>query len=185
MQVLDIYGQHQPHALKKELTEVFAGAAAVCMQRFDTSPRVWSLQSDQDQSVEYEIPWREPSDADRRTYNNDDEATELGACAVALAAADIHLQLVAYARAEPRTGVDFYLCLPGNREVTGIVSYDLDHRDVVGLEVSGISEDSDAKMNARIRRKIAQIRSDKSPDRAIAGVVGFQSARIIFRTAKP
>ena len=79
MQVLDIYSQHGPHALKKEFTDVLAAAAAVCMQRHHTSPKVWTVQMDREQVVEYEVPWMEPSDEDHRTYNNDDDATELGA----------------------------------------------------------------------------------------------------------
>jgi hypothetical protein len=91
----------------------------------------------------------------------------------------------AFARAEPRTGVDFYLLVASGTDVSALASYDLDHQSAVGLEVSGIDQDSEARMNERIRLKVRQIRQGKSPDRAIAGIVGFRGARVMFRTAKP
>jgi hypothetical protein len=185
VQSLDIYGGGRRHGLKQEFIEVCAAAAAVCMERHHSSPKTWSVQADDADAIQYQVRWSTPSDVDLRTYRNDDEATELGACALALAAAELHLGLVAYARAEPRTGIDFYLCLPREAIRDGNVRYDLDHQDAVGLEVSGIGEDTEARMNERLRRKIVQIRRGRSPDRAIAGVVGFRTAQVVFRTAKP
>lgn len=185
MQLLDIYGTHRPHALKKEVTDCFAAAAAVCMERHYSSPQIWSVRADDDDVTQYRVHWAAPSDEDRRTYNDDDEATEYGACSLALAAVDVHLKLTAYSRATKKTGVDFYLCIPRDSDAVGGLSYDLDHQYSIGLEISGISEDTDARMSERVRRKVVQIRRGRSPDRAIAGVVGFRGTRVVFRTAKP
>lgn len=181
---LDIYNLRQTHGLKRELTDVFAATAAICMERHHASPTVWSVQFDGGASAEYEVPWRTPMNEDRRSYNNDEEATEPGACGIALAAVEAHLGLVVYARAEPRTGVDFYLLAPRPDRFEGMV-YDVDHPGLVGLEVSGINHDTDVIMGIRLRAKIQQVRRGRSPYRAIAGVVGFLRARVMLRTAKP
>ena len=183
--VLDIYAMHRPHALKRELTDVFAAAAAVCIHRFHVPPKVWAVKADDGDTIHYEVPWTPPSDEGLRTYDDDDETTEFGACGMALAAVDIHMGLAAYSRAKKKTGVDFYLCTARASDTASSLSYDLDHRETVGLEVSGVSDDTDANFNERVRRKLAQVRSGRSPDRAIAGVVGFRGARVVFRTAKP
>jgi hypothetical protein len=185
MQVLDIYGGHSPHTLKTELTDLYAATAAVCMERHHTSPTIWSVQMDRQQAARYQVPWADPTEEDRRSYNDCDEATEFGACGLVLAAADLQLGLVAYARAKRKSGVDFYLCLSTEVDAHTIASYDLDHFETVGLEVSGIDRDDDSKMNERVRRKVTQIRNGNSPDRAVAGVAGFLGARVVFRTAKP
>ena len=98
--------------------------------------------------------------------------------------ADVHLGLVAFARAEPRTGIDFYLMAPRG-DAPNAMRYDVDHSGLIGLEVSGINRDDAATMNLRLRDKVEQVRRGNSPDRAFAGVVGFQTARVMFRTAKP
>jgi hypothetical protein len=182
---LDLYNLHQTHGLKRELTDVFAASAAICMERHHDSPTTWSVQFDDDASKEYEVAWRAPTDEDRRSYNNDEEATELGARGIALAAVEAHLGLVAYARARPRSGVDFYLCLTVDRDRVSQLNFDIDHQDAVGLEVSGISRDDNRTMLGRVREKVHQIRRGASPDHALACVVGFLTARVIVRTAKP
>ena len=63
--------------------------------------------------------------------------------------------------------------------------FDIDHTELIGLEVSGIDRDNPATMNQRLRDKLEQVRQGNSPDRAIAGVVGFRTARVVLRTAKP
>lgn len=183
-QVLNINELHASHALNRELLAVFATTAAICLQRHHTSPKAWSVQLDSDDVATYQITWNEPSTADRLTYNNDDETTEFGACGIALAAADVHLGLVAFARAEPRTGIDFYLVAPRG-DIPGAMRYDVDHTEFIGLEVSGINRDDSATMNQRLRDKVEQVRRGNSPDRAFAGVVGFQTARVVLRTVKP
>jgi hypothetical protein len=181
---LDIYQLHASHALNRELLDVFATTAAICLQRHHTSPQTWSVQLDSDDVAAYQVSWNEPSAADHRSYNNDDETTEFGACGIALAAADVHLGLVAYARAEPRTGIDFYLVTPRGT-VPETLLYDFDHTELIGLEVSGIDRDTPGTRNQRLRDKVEQARRGDSPDRALAGVVGFQTARVVFRTVKP
>jgi hypothetical protein len=179
--VLDIYNRR---GLAKTLVDAYAAMAGVCLQRHHRSPRAWSVQIDADPAQEYEVSWRQPTDQERLSYADDEEATEFGACSLALAAAEAHLGLVAYARAKPRSGVDFYL-LADDADITEGLSYDFDHERSIGLEVSGIDRDSDAAVSGRLREKVEQVRRGWSPDRALAVVVGFRGARIVFRTAKP
>lgn len=175
---------HETHDLKREITDVFASAAAICMERHHRSPTMWSVRLDDDATSEYEVSWSTPTAVDRRSFANHEEATELGACGVALAAVEAHLGLVTFARAEPRTGIDFYLVAP-HEDVPDAISYDIDDPRLIGLEVSGINRDTDATMRSRLRAKVAQIRRGRSPHHAIAGVAGFLRARMESRTAKP
>src|SRR5262245_33976282 len=96
---LDINGLHAAHAVNRELLDVFATTAAIFLQRHHSSPKSWSVQLDGEDVATYQACWNEPSAADHRSYNNDDETTEFGACGITLAAVDAHLGLVAYARA--------------------------------------------------------------------------------------
>jgi hypothetical protein len=178
---LDIYNLP---GLSKTLVDAYAMMAGICMQRHHASPAAWTVQIDDEPAQEYEVAWRMPTDQERLSYADDNEATEFGACSLALAAAETHLGLVAYARAKPRSGVDFYL-LAADSSATAIVSYDYDHSQSIGLEVSGIDRDSDASVNNRLRDKVEQVRRGWSPDHAVAAVVGFRGARVVFRTAKP
>lgn len=91
---------------------------------------------------------------------------------MALAAVEVSDGLVAYARAETRTGADYYL---------GEAGADLDdlensHR----LEVSGISLADEAKIQARLRRKVAQAKAGSSNLPAIAAVVGFSTKTVLM-----
>ena len=51
--ILDIYRLHNRHALNKELTDVFAAAATVAMQRHHSSPKTWSVTFDEQAEREY------------------------------------------------------------------------------------------------------------------------------------
>jgi hypothetical protein len=170
--------------LAKTLVDAHAAMAGICMQRHHRSPKSWSVQIDAEPAEQYDVAWRQPTEQERRSYADDDEATEFGACSLALAAAEAHLGLVAYARAKPRSGVDFYL-MATDADVAATVSYDYDTGSSVGLEVSGIDRDDDAVVSRRLREKVEQIRRGWSPERALAAVVGFRGARVVFRTAKP
>jgi hypothetical protein len=112
-----------------------------------------------------------------------DEATRDGAYGIALAAVDLYLGFVALRRAEGKTGSDFYL-VPAGSDVRSDPHLDLEREDLIRLEVSGINEDDEKNMRERVRRKVQQALTGHSPIPAMAGVVGFLSARVVFRDAK-
>jgi hypothetical protein len=152
------------------------------MSRHHVSPKAWSVQRDDSNAVNYLVPWEEPTAEHIRSCGNHDEATRDGAYGLALAAADVHLDLVAFGRAEGRTGSDFYL-VPAGTTNDDTPHFNLQSDNRIRLEVSGIDRDNDAIMNARISQKVQQARDGMSDFPAIAGVVGFLSARVLFRTA--
>jgi hypothetical protein len=184
MQVLDIYDLQVRHSgLAKEVTDNYAVNAAVCMERHSISPRVWSVHRDQSAATEYLVTWEAPTAAQIRSCANQDDATRDGAYGLALAAADVHLGLVALRRAEGRSGVDFYL-VPDGTEIPDSPEYDIDRDDLIGLEVSGINDDNDRVIRARVRQKVEQVQAGRPPFPSVVGIVGFRTARITFWTVE-
>jgi hypothetical protein len=167
--------------MAREITDNFAVNAAVCMSRYASPPRLWSVQFDQGEPIDYEVQWEIPTVAQLRACANQDDATRDGAYALALAAAEVHLGYLALRRAEGRSGVDFYM-IPSGADIDSGPEYDIDRLDLIGLEVSGISGDSDSTIRSRVQRKIEQVRAGSPSLPSVVGVVGFRSARIMFRT---
>ena len=181
---LDISTLHVRHmGMAQEITDGYAVTAAVCMSRHHKSPKTWTVQTDSQPPVPYEVDWLPPTPAHVRSCANKDEATRDGAYGLALAAADAHLGLVALRRSEGKSGSDFYLISAGTH-VSPDPHLDLERDDLVRLEVSGIDRDDDASMRARVHQKVRQAVAGRSPFPAIAGVAGFLSARVVFRRAK-
>jgi len=113
-----------------------------------------------------------PDDTILRAWANEIDATEAGAYGIALASIEISDGLVAYARAETLTGVDYYLGPADNT----LLDLENSHR----LEVSGISTDNESKMIARLQRKIDQAKAGNSNLPAIAAIVGFLSKSVLM-----
>ena len=180
--VLDIYNLHRRNYFARELTDSYALSAAVCMSRHHVPPGVWSVRIDDADDADYLVYWELPTPEHIRSCGNHDEATRDGAYALALAAADTQLNLVALGRAEGRTGSDFYLIPAGTADVGGI-HFNLQPENRVRLEVSGIDRDDTSTMNARLNQKVQQAREGLSDVPAMACVVGFLTARIVMRTA--
>lgn len=184
MQVLDLYSLHLRHpGMAREITDNYAVNAAICMERHGSSQRVWSVQINQEPIAEYLVTWNPPTPAQLRSCANKDDATRDGAYGLALAAVDAHSGLVALRRAEGRSGVDFYL-VPEGAEIPDSHDLDIDRDDLVGLEVSGIDDDTDRAVRARVREKVEQVRAGLSSYPSIVGVSGFRTARVIFVTVE-
>lgn len=179
---LDIHTLHLRSYFAREFTDSYAVSAAVCMSRHHVPPKVWSVRLDDDDSDDYVVEWEQPTPELLRSCGNHDEATRDGAYGLALAAADAHLNLVALGRAEGRTGSDFYLVPAGTADQDSL-HFNLQPENRVRLEVSGIDRDDEAIMNVRLGQKVRQAREGRSDLPAFACVVGFLTARVIFRTA--
>lgn len=154
-----------------------ATAAAVCLARFHELPPSALKASADGKAATYELVWRYPSTPERASHRNDEDATRDGAYAVAIGVADAHLGMWTIGRAESRTGSDWYLRSKASLERT----FDLDAEDVVRFEVSGISDDNDARVRERVRRKTDQVRAGQSRHRGIVAVVGFRTPRVVLR----
>lgn len=148
----------------------YAEAACVCLDRHHVSPADFVL--DRSTSIEVIIEWAAPDERTKKAWANDTDTTEAGAYCVALAAIETTDHLVAVARAEIRTGADYYL---GRR---GEVLDDLEtsHR----LEVSGVDKGALAALRTRLRQKVEQAASGASSLPAIAAVVGFSAKRVLI-----
>ncbi len=133
-------------------------------------------------SVEVELRWTEPDTRLVRAYRNAVQATENGACALALGAAELRVGLVTIGQALAESGGDYYL-VPAGAEATDDPDLNLDRDDVVLFEVSGIDLDDEAKMTRRLREKIEQVRAQGWSKPAMAGVVGFLNGRIWLKEA--
>jgi hypothetical protein len=152
------------------IASTFSEAAAICLQRHHSAPADISIRHNHELIAT--ANWAEPDEPTLRAWANEIDTTEAGACGLALAAVEVSDGLVAYARAETRTGADYYL---------GEAGADLDdlensHR----LEVSGISLADVAKIQARLRRKVAQAKAGSSNLPAIAAVVGFSTKTVLM-----
>jgi hypothetical protein len=94
--------------------------------------------------------WPEVTDQIRRTYNDDEEATELGACCIAiLLLRDVMCDHEVIERARKGKGFDYWL---GSEDPEQAFVFHTKAR----LEVSGIRKGSAAEIRKRITKKIKQ-----------------------------
>jgi hypothetical protein len=89
---------------------------------------------------------------------------------------------VALRRAQRKSGGDYWL-IPAGSEVGPDDAQDFDRTDLVLLEVSGIDEDTEARMRSRLSQKTKQVRRVEKNLRTLALVVGFRGARIWVKDA--
>lgn len=146
-------------------------AATVCLHRHHTSPVDMDLERDGAVSVA-SVDWATPDARTRAAWANENDATEAGAYACALAAVEVTDGLFAIGRAEILTGADFYVAPAGK----GID----DLEDCRRLEVSGVDRGGDPVIRHRLQAKLAQAARGDSSMPATAGVVGFRVRRILL-----
>jgi hypothetical protein len=156
--------------LTQSIASTYCEAAAICLQRHHGSPVEISINHARELLAT--AMWIKPDECSIRAWANEVDATEAGAYGMALAAVEVADGLVAYARAETRTGADYYL------GKAGLALDDLEnsHR----FEVSGISFADKTKIKARLQRKVAQATAGRSNLPAIAAVVGFSTKIVIM-----
>jgi hypothetical protein len=155
--------------LSPALGAAYAEAASVCLDRHHTPPVPVHL-DDAGQVGEAELRWS-PSDLrTRHAWANDLDATRDGAYACVLAALELLRGHVAVRRAEHGSGADYYVGLPGS----GVDGFE----DCIRLEVSGTDRGSPHEVARRLGSKVRQAAVGSGALPAIAGVIGFEAARI-------
>ncbi len=159
-----LYERHL--GLTESISRVFAEAAAICLSRHHSPPVEMEVISNGSATLR-ELSWVLPNERQRRAWNNVDDATRDGAYSVCIAAVEIEMGLFAVARAETRTGADYYLGIANS-------SLEQSHR----LEVSGVDRGDAAAVAKRLREKVVQTREGISNLPAIASVVGFSARRV-------
>lgn len=157
--------------LTPELAESCTQAACVCLDRHYVSPIDFIIE-DSVQCQPTIVEWTKTDRRIRAAWANDIDTTEFGAYACALAAVELRHGFVAVARAETRTGADFYVGQP--------VSSGADLDDRIRLEVSGTDIGSPSAIAWRLQNKLRQAEAGESPLPAIAAVVGFRARQVLL-----
>jgi hypothetical protein len=175
---------HERHpGVTEAVGRSYAEAAAICFDRHHSPPIDAIVTADATDDRVYSANWPKPSARQEAAWANRDDATRDGAYYIVLAAADQHFDLVAVARAATKSGADYLIGRPGG----GINPYDgeLDFEsDLLRLEVSGIDRcENVARLRARVNEKVEQARVGQSDLPALAGVVAFNLARVVFKYA--
>lgn len=160
--------RHQ--GLTANLCGSYAEAASVCLSRHHQPPVDFDVSS-QGGSTLREVNWLAPDDRVKRAWNNDDDATRDGAYALSIAAAELDMGLFAVARAETRTGADYYLA----DQSTGSLER------AFRLEVSGVDHGNRKDIERRVSDKVKQTQKPPSNVPAIVAVVGFRERWIAIQ----
>ena len=157
--------------LTQVVAAYYAQAARICVDRHHTPPQELTIETRGRQSV-HSINWEVTDDATKAAWNNTDDATRDAAYAVAIAAVEQHEGLVAIHRAQTRTGADYFLAPRGTPRGELENSY--------RLEISGVDKGDAKVITARLYQKMDQTRRGESDRPALAAVVGFKTALVMF-----
>jgi hypothetical protein len=163
----DLSSRH--YGLTDAVSSSYAEAACVCLDRHH-SPAVEFAVEDNSVLSTAAASWPSVDARVKAAWNNTIDTTELGACALALAAVEHSRGLVAIRRAETRTGADYYVDKPGS----AVDDLETSFR----LEVSGVDSGTSDAVRYRLNQKIKQTKAGNSNLPAIACVVGFAALRI-------
>ena len=157
--------------LTQAIADHYLEAARICLDRHHQPPINFDVEYDGDHETA-ETDWQPTDQQVRNAWANEIEATEAGACACALAAAELAMGMVAVHRAEQGDGADYYIA-PNDQRRNDRAFW---HR----LEISGIGADIDARgpIDQRVRDKLAQLTKGSDPRPGTAGIVAFK-AKII------
>jgi hypothetical protein len=132
-------------ALTPDCGRSLAEAAAVCLE--DQGHRTWArLIVIGEYEVSFRIIWPVVTDQMIRCYNDPEEATENGACGIAILLVQELAGLVVVERSRKGTGFDYWL---GSEE-----GYPFQNQ--ARLEVSGIRAGSAPDIKARVKQKLQQ-----------------------------
>jgi hypothetical protein len=159
------------YALPLVVAEYLLQAARICFDRHHVSPKEFVLEDNKVESIA-RVEWETTDDRSRGAWDKDD-ATEVGACAVAIAAIELTRNLFAIRRMSKGTGADYYLALR-SQDVE-------DLENCFRLEVSGTHSDK-SEVAKRLRVKIEQTRRGNSNLPALAAIVGFKVQLVLLHT---
>ena len=164
----DLHNRH--HGLSKSVAGSYAEAATVCFDRHHDTAVELEINDRSAISIAL-VNWPKVTDQTKAAWNNDIDATEAGASAVALAVVEQTRGLVAVSRAETATGADYYIDKPGAQ----IVDLETSYR----LEISGTNAADQRQVSYRLTSKIKQAQKGRSNLPAIACVVGFAVLKVV------
>lgn len=161
------------HDIDPHQLQGYANAAKVRLEAHHTPPVDFEVTS-KGETVVYEVKWAPCDDKLRRSYNNADDAKRDGAYVMAFAAVEDLEGMVSIARAETKTGADYYVAPAGTNPA--------DLENAFRLEVSG-TDGTSSEVRQRLKEKQEQTRKGKGSEPAIAAVIGFKTKLILVERA--
>lgn len=148
---------------------VLAEAAAVCLDSQDHKNGV-QLRMSGEFSALHPLIWEKVTDQMRRSYADEQVATEHGAYGIAVLIIDRHAGLKVVERSRKGTGFDLWL---GTEDRHGPY-----FQNKARLEVSGIRTGNDSQLRRRVKEKLQQTTvSDKMKLPAFVAVTEFGTPR--------
>jgi len=159
--------------LTRSAGQYLADAAAVCLEQCGHREPI-TLNVTGWKPRRYHVICSEVTDRKRRTHNDQQEATELGACAVAISIIHDVAGFAVVERSRKGTGFDYWL---GDDD-----PYPFQKK--ARLEVSGILRGTDGDLERRVKEKCRQTeRSDCTRLEAFVAVVefGHPMAKVVKR----
>ena len=149
-------------------------AAAVCLEAQQHNPGA-TLQVDHGAGNDScRLSWQQCTEQQVRCHNDFQEATEFGACGIAIELVRELTGLVVVLRSRKGTGFDYWLGHSGDES----------REPKARLEVSGILNGNDALIRSRLRAKLAQM--EQSIESGLPGYVAILSfSAPEARVAKP
>lgn len=170
MQIEDIVSTDLP-GVSSATRGYLAEAAVVCLERQQhTCGAIMSVQGDE--STTEPVCWNMPyTDQMDRSWNDQEVATEHGACCISILWAVQHTPYTVVQRSRKKSGVDNWLGIKGETLF----------QNAARLEVSGIFNGNADSVDRRVKNKIQQSsQSDGTKLPAYISVVEFGSPTIHF-----
>lgn len=153
--------------LTPALGHVFAEAAAVCLEHHRHTPGV-HLTTDGHFETTFAVNWAPVTDQQIRAHNDLQDATEFGACGVAIFLLKEQTGQIVVERSRKGTGFDFWL---GKDD-------DLFLKAKARLEVSGILSGGEQEIRTRVNMKLKQISKTDGLLPGYIAVVEFSNPKV-------
>jgi hypothetical protein len=154
---------HGLPAITPNLGKAFAEAGAVCLEDQGHTMGV-AIAVIGDFNDSFQLYWPQVDDRMRRCHNDPQEATEWGACGIAILLIRILTSFTIIERSFKGTGIDYWL---------GHEDDDLPFQNKARLEISGIRNGSNSEINSRVRQKLSQTTPSDGSLPAFVVVVEF------------
>jgi hypothetical protein len=152
-----------------------AQAAAVCLEEVGHSPDI-ALRVDGGITARFRLSWIQPTEQTLRCFADSDEATEFGACAIAIVLVHELTTLTVFERSRKGKGFDYWLAEKGNNEPL--------FQEKTRLEISGLRRGETSEVSSREHQKIAQVKRYETDSTrrlpAIVVIVEFGAPRSRF-----
>jgi hypothetical protein len=169
---ISLVGMEERHpGLTAEVAAYYAQAARVCLDRHHLPPIQVAVENSTKQST-VEIHWSATNELEKIAWANADDATRDGAYAVTLVVVEQQEGLVAVLRAHTRSGADYFIAPRGTPRG--------DVENATRLEISGVDRGDGRAVRARLLQKMDQARRGESDRPAMAAVMGFKAATVMY-----